>query len=539
MRPINLLAGLSVAGLLLPEAVAYAGIAGLPPDRAILAGVVGGLAYAAIGRSRFAIVSATSTTAAILAATLATIPASAGEKGGIATMVVGLVGLLLLAASALRLGVLTDFISRPVLRGFAFGLAVTIILRQLPALVGLSPASTGPFDLLGHLLSEMGDWHFVSLGVGGVALAALLLLRRYPAIPGTLLVLIAGIAASYLLDLDRHGVTVVGATSIGLAWPSFPAFDWPLYSRLAQLCLPLVLILFAESWGTMRTLALHHGDRLDGNRELAALGVANLASAAVRGMPVSAGFSASAANEGAGATSQTAALTALGGLALLAAVATPAMAWLPHPVLAAVVIAALSHAIDPAPILRLWTMKRDWLVAICAASAVLMLGIVNGMLVAIGLSVIDVLHRLSSPHIARLGRIGVHDYVDVARHDDAVMPPGIAIWRPAAPLFFANADRVLAAISARSIGQEPIRGIVVSLEESIDFDSTAMDALAEFDEAMRAAGMQVRYARVHDLVRDLMDRSGAADLHARSSFSVDDAVAALLDGDPPGPGDRT
>jgi MFS superfamily sulfate permease-like transporter len=218
----------------------------------------------------------------------------------------------------------------------------------------------------------------------------------------------------------------------------------------------------------------------------------------------------------------------LGGLALLAAVATPAMALLPHPVLAAVVIAALAHAIDPAPIQRLWAMKRDYVVAICAAAAVLMLGIVNGMLVAIGLSVIDVLHRLSSPHIARLGRIGVHDYVDVARHDDAVMPPGIAIWRPAAPLFFANADRVLAAIAARSIGREPIHGIVVSLEESIDFDSTAMDALVEFDASMRAAGIAVRYARVHDLVRDLMDRSGAGDLHARSSFSVDDAVAALI-----------
>jgi MFS superfamily sulfate permease-like transporter len=537
MRPMNLLAGISVAGLLLPEAVAYAGIAGLPPDRAILAGIVGGLAYAAIGRSRFAIVSATSTTAAILAATLATIPASAGEKGALATMVVALVGILLLAASALRLGVLTDFISRPVLRGFAFGLAVTIIIRQLPGLVGLAPASSGPFDLLGQLFLAVRDWHFVSLGVGAVALAALLMLRRYPAIPGTLLVLIAGIAASFLFDLTRHGVTVVGATPFALAWPSLPAFDWPLYSRLAQLSLPLVVILFAESWGTMRTLALHHGDRLGGNRELAALGVANLASAMVRGMPVSAGFSASAANEGAGTTSKVAALTALGGLALLAAVATPAMALLPHPVLAAVVIAALAHAIDPAPIQRLWAMKRDYVVAICAAAAVLMLGIVNGMLVAIGLSVIDVLHRLSSPHIARLGRIGVHDYVDVARHDDAVMPPGIAIWRPAAPLFFANADRVLAAIAARSIGREPIHGIVVSLEESIDFDSTAMDALVEFDASMRAAGIAVRYARVHDLVRDLMDRSGAGDLHARSSFSVDDAVAALIGAGRPLAGD--
>jgi len=539
MRPMNLLAGISVAGLLLPEAVAYAGIAGLPPGRAILAGIVGGLAYAAIGRSRFAIVSASSTTAAILAAALATIPGSADEKGALATVVIGLVGLLLLAASVLRLGVLTDFISRPVLRGFAFGLAVTIIIRQLPALVGVSPASTGPFDLLAQLLRGIGDWHFVSLGVGGIALTALLLLRRYPAVPGTLLVLIAGIAVSFLFDLARHGVAVVGAIPIELAWPSFPAFDWQLYSRLAQLGLPLVVILFAESWGTMRTLALRHGDKLDGNRELAALGMANLASSVVRGMPVSAGFSASAANEGVGATSQAAALTALGGLALLAAVATPAMAFLPHAVLAAIVIAALSHAIDPAPILRLWTMKRDWLVAICAAAAVLLLGIVNGMLVAIGLSVIDVLHRLSSPHIARLGRIGVHDYVDVSRHDDAVMPPGIAIWRPVAPLFFANADRVLAAIAARSNENGPIHGIVVSLEESIDFDSTAMDALVEFDTGMRAVGIAVRYARVHDLVRDLMDRSGAADLHARSNFNVDDAVSALAGDVRPVVGDRT
>ena len=326
MRRDDLIAGLCVAGLMLPEAVAYAGIAGLPPQRAILAGIAGCLVYAIVGRSRFAIVSPTSSSAAILAATLAAMPGSAADKAFLATIAVGLTGLLFLAASAARLGGLTGFISRPVLRGFAFGLAITIIVHQLPALCGISVSAPDVFGLGASVFADASHWNPASVITGCAALAALLLLRRYPAIPGAFIVLAGGIGASHLFDLHAQGVTLVGTIALTPAWPVLPSLAWADYARLAQFTVPLVLILFAESWGTIRALALRHGDSVESNRELGALGAANIASALFQGMPVGAGFSAGSASEAAGAKTRATGVVAALGLAILVLYAAPLIA---------------------------------------------------------------------------------------------------------------------------------------------------------------------------------------------------------------------
>jgi MFS superfamily sulfate permease-like transporter len=300
------------------------------------------------------------------------------------------------------------------------------------------------------------------------------------------------------------------------------------YLELVQLAAMLALILFAESWGTVRSLALQHGDTVEANRELGALGLANAASALLQGMPVGAGFSAGAANEAAGATSRAAGLAAAVALALLVAAAGALVAHLPEPVLAAVVISALTHALDPAPLVRLWRLRRDAWIALGAALAVLALGVLNGMLMAVALSVAALLRRLATPHLAQLGRLGTtRDYVDIARHPDAVTPAGITVWRPAVPLFFANAERALALVAAHARLDPAARETVVSLEESADLDSTGLDALLEFDRSMKASGMRVQYARVHDRVRDLLASVRADDLLARCSYSVDDAIMAI------------
>ncbi len=528
MRKGDLIAGVSVAGLLLPEAVAYASIAGLPPQRAILAGIAGCLTYAAFGRSRFAIVSPTSSSAAILAATLASIPGVDGFKPALATIVVALAGCLFLFAAAARLGGFTGFISRPVLRGFAFGLAITIIIHQLPRLAGVEISAPDIWSLLARLAAALPQWNPASLAIGALALVALLLLKRFPAVPGAFLVLAAGIAVSLGLGLPGQGVAVVGAINLEPRWPTFPALGWPDYATLAQFTVPLVLILFAESWGTIRALALRHGDSVEPNRELGALGFANLAAAVVQGMPVGAGFSAGSASEAAGAKTRATAVIAGLGLAVLIAFAAPLVAQLPQAVLAAVVIAALTHSLGLAPFLRLWRLGRDFYIAVGAAASVLLLGVLAGMLVAIALSLIALVQRLATPHVARLGQVGnTHDYVDVARHEDAVLPKGIAIWRPTEPLFFANADRTFAVIRNKVAAEPTVRAVVVSLEESAEFDSTALDALLEFDRAISATGVRVQLARLHHRVSDLLLAAGAADLQARSSYSVDDAVRAV------------
>jgi MFS superfamily sulfate permease-like transporter len=513
---------------MLPEAVAYAGIAGLAPQHAIFAGIAGCLVYAVAGRSRFAIVSATSSSAAILTATLAVMPVSGEDRAVLAAIIVGMAGLLLLIAAAARLGGLTGFISRPVLRGFALGIAVTIILHQLPIVTGVSVQTSSLLAFCVELVRSAPTWHVESITTGAVALITLLFLRRYPAIPGAFFVLIVGIAAAQWLDLQHHGVAIVGAVNTALAWPSFPQLAWQDYSRLAQLTVPLVLILFAESWGTIQTLALRHGDTIDANRELAAIGAANLASALVQGMPIGAGFSAGSASEAAGSSSRMTSLIAAITLLGMVVVAMPSIGWLPEPVLAAVVIVALTHALDPAPILRLWRLDRDQYVALGAALGVLVLGILNGMLLAIALSLAALLRRLATPRAARLGRLGdSHDYVDVARHADAIAPPQIAIWRPTAPLFFANAERMLGLVASGTRKDPSLHSIVLSLEESYDLDSTALDALIEFDRTMAKSGLRVQLARLHDRARDLIAADGATDLDRRSSYSVDDAVSVV------------
>lgn len=524
----DIVAGLAVSGLMLPEAVAYATIAGVGPGHAILAAIVGTLVYALAGRSRFAIVSATSSSAAILAASLATLPGGAGVRALFLVVAVAFAGLLFLLAWIFRLGGLTGFISHPVLRGFAFGLAITICVKQLPVLTGIPPPGGGLFHTGFEVLRSLPGWHLPSLAVGLMALAALLALRRWPGMPGALIVLVSGVAASGLLDLGAHGVATVGRIALMPGTSPMPAFSFALVLETAQLAVPLALILLAESWGTMRALALRHGDLLDPGRELRALGLANLAAALVQGMPVGAGLSASAANEAAGAQSRLAGAAAALALGALVLFAMPLVALLPQPVLAAVVIAALTHALDPRPIRRLWALDRDQYIALAAALGVLLLGVLDGMLCAILLSLAALVQRFGNARLARLGRLGAsHDFVDADRHPDAQVPAGIAIWRPAAPLFFANAERMFAEIARRTLAGPGARAVVISLEESSDIDSTALDALLDFDRAMAAKGFALRYARVHDRVRDLLHTAGADALVARCDYSVADAVTRL------------
>lgn len=528
MKPGDIVAGLSVAGLMLPEAIGYAGIAGLPPQHAILAACVGACAYTIFGRSRFAIVAPTSSSAAILAATLATLPYDAAGRGMMAALVVAMVGIIFGVMAVARLGGLASFISRPVLRGFALGLAITIIIKQLPVVVGLPLHAANIGALLEAIFASFGQWHWMSVLTALIALILLLGLRRFPAIPGALLVLAGGIIASSLFDLLGHGVATVGTIDL---MPQWNRMQWPSsrdFLLLPQLALPIVLILFAESWGTMRTLALRHGDLINPNRELGALGLSNLASACVMGMPVGAGFSAGSAAEAAGARSRLTGLIAAVGLGTLVLVAMPLVARLPEPVLAAIVIAALMHALDLAPFRHLWKVRRDLGVAISATAGVLILGVLDGMLFAIALSLAVLIRRLAAPHLSELGRLGTsHDYVDIAYHPDALPPIGVTIYRPAEPLFFANAERVFGRIAGLQATKPHCQHLVLSLEQSFDLDSTALDALVEFEQLMQRRHVVLKLARVRDHIRELMRQAGMQHLLERSSYSVDDAVQSF------------
>lgn len=522
------LAGLAVAGLMLPEAVAYAGIAGLPPGRALVAAIAAGLVYVVLGSSRLVIVSPTSSSAAILAASLGSLGLGSGPQSGLATALTLCVGLLLVAFASFGLGGLAAFVSRPVLRGFACGLAISIMVRQLPALAGVPVTHHALTGLLADLLRQRGAWHWPSLALGGAALVALLVLRRFRGLPATLIVICGGVVLASLWDLPAMGIALSGPAPLSFAAFSLPE-DFAVWARLMQWAFPLALIIFAESWGTARSLALDGGDQLSANRELRAVGLANCAAAVVQGMPVGAGFSGGMANRSAGATSKRAACTASLAVLALALFAQPWIARIPQPVLAAVVISALTHALAPWPLLRLFQIGRDQWIGVGAVLAVLALGVLNGMLAAIALSLGELLYRLSRPSISVLGRVAEsHDFVDLARHPEARPVAGVAIFRPNAPLFFANAETALGAIRRAAQGGG-VRTVILSLEESDDLDSTATEALAEFATALGQGSQRLLLARAHDRVREILGISGHADLTRNSTFSVADAVARALD----------
>ena len=525
----DILAGLSVAGLLVPEAVAYAGIAGLAPGRALIAGVAGGLVYAAVGRSRLAVVSATSSSASILAAALGSLVAvpqlhGALSPDALATAMTLMVAVMFVGMGLFRLGGLAGFVSRPVLRGFALGLAATIIIRQLPHLVQIHAPGGSIAAVLAGVVLALPQWHWPSLALGLAALAGLLVLRRVPGLPATLIVMAAGIAAGAVANHAGLTIATVGPTPLNLPALVLPA-DPALWGRIAQLAAPLTLIIFAESWGTIRNLALAGGDKIDSNRELTAIGLANGAAALLQGMPIGAGFSIGSANAAAGGRSRLAGATAAVATLLLVLLAGPLIARIPEAVLAAVVIAALVHALNPAPVLRLFRLRRDHWIALAAALGVIFLGVLNGMLAAIALSLAQLLYVWSHPAISELGRIGDgHDFVDLGRHDAALRLDHIAIYRPNAPLFFANAEGALRSI-AEAAARQKAQVLVLSLEESDDLDATAIDALHEFAELLATRGCRLILARAHDKVRDVLAAAGMADLAEGAGFSVADAVA--------------
>jgi sulfate permease, SulP family len=512
----DLTAGLCVAGLLLPEGVAYAGLAGLPVAHAFAAALVGLLVYALLGRSRDAIVAPTSSSASLAAAAAAGLAGIAPTEALLALTLAA--GAVLLALAAARQGQLSAFVSRPVLRGFAFALAVTIVIRQLPDVLGLHP----PPSLL------------VALAAGGL----IAWLRRWPSWPASLIALVAAIIATRLLDLRSAGVEMVGTVAAPGFAPHLPDLGRDAWLRVAELAVGLVVLLFAESWGSMRALALQRGDTLNANRELLALGAANLASGLLQGMPVGAGFSASAANHGAGAQSRRAGAIACGVLGLAVAVALPALQWLPRPVLGVAVIAALWHALSPAPLVATWRLGRDRLLVAGAVVAVLALGLLHGMLAAVALSIVEALRRFSQPVLHELAALpGTRNFVNRPEHPDAVPVPGALILRPQEPLFFASAERVMAEAAAR-LAARGAATLVLSLEESGDLDSTALECLLELDRRLQDRGQRLLLARVKEPVRALLARSAPDGLGRPEGlfWSVADAANSLAGPAPPGSG---
>ncbi|MBM6444635.1 SulP family inorganic anion transporter [Pseudomonas sp. MIL9] len=525
----DVLAGLSIAGLLLPEAVAYSSIAALAPQAGVIALFAGLLCYGLFGTSRFAIVSATSSAAAVLAAATATL--ANGDLQLRSTLAAGLVlvtGGLFLLAGIFRFGSVTSFIAKPVLRGFAFGLALTIILKQVASVVGVHLIDANLVRFAPQLLAQLPQWNWPAAGVAAVALALLLLFSRFPRVPGGLLVVVIGIAAGQWLNLPAYGVKMIGLIDLSLEVPNLPVLPFADWLRLGEVAFAMVMILYAESYGSISAYALKHGDRVKSNRDLLALGATNLLSGLFHGLPAGAGYSATSANEAAGATSRLAGGVAALVVLLIVMTVLPYIALTPEPILAAIVIHALARGLSLQPLGRYFIWRRDRVLVMCAVGAVLVLGVLDGLLVSVAISVLLMLKQMSAANIQILGRIdGGHDFVDVQRHPAAKTVPGVLVVRPDEALFFANVERILgAALHLIRHPSAPIHTVILSLEESPDLDGTSIEAMQEFFVRVHNEGKRLILARLKDSAETVL--SALPEVRANgvmlSGLSVDGAV---------------
>ncbi len=526
-------AALSIAGLLIPEAVAYASIANMPAQAGLIALFAGLICYGILGSSKLAIVSATSSSAAVLAGSLLSfVTVDKTHYLPLAFGLVVLTGMVFLIAALAKMGKVTDYISRPVLRGFTFGIAMVIVLKQFASMAGLHLTHHDFFNAGYEILSQVAAWNWVSISIGGLALGLLFLFARFKQLPSGLLVIVLGIGMNHALNLAQYHVHMVGDIAMTILAPSIPVLSHNEWLRLGEIAIALAMILYSESYGSIRVSALKHSEKMAPNRDLLALGVANIVSGLFHGMPVGAGYSATTANDAAGATSRFAGLLAALIALVIIAIFLPAIAYTPEPVLAAIVIYVVSHTLNLSIFKTYFAWRRDRLVAIFAVLAVLSLGLMDGLLVAIGLSIMMALKRFSESSVSILGKLGQgHDFVDLDSHTDAHAIDGLMILRPDEPLFFANVEHMFSLIRhALQQANRPIHCVILSLEESPDLDSSSIESCLSFFERMAMQNKKLILARVkpsaHEvLLRALKNQSWPVTV---TELSVDDAVAIFM-----------
>jgi SulP family sulfate permease len=533
----DVLAGLTVWAVLVPEALAYASIAGVSPVIGLYAAPGALLLYAALGSSRQLITGPMSATAALSAATVAALVPAGGDRFVAMTAALAIAtGLCALVAGLLRLGFLASFISEPVIKGFIIGLALTIIIGQVPKLLGVGKDDGDFFAKLVGVVGRLGDVHALTAVVGLLSLAVVLGLRRLaPRVPGSLVAVALGVAAVDVLSLDGHGVDIVGHIDRGLPSMGLPDVGRHDLGTLIPGALGVMLVGFAEGLGAAKTYAAREHQEIDASRELMGLGGANLAAGLSSGMVVNGSLSKTAVNGSAGARSQLSGLVVAALTILTLLLLTGLFEHLPEATLAAVVIAAVVELVDVAALRRLYALGSppDFLAAIAALLGVTVFDTLPGLFIGIGVSLLLLLYRASRPHVARLGRLPGGDgaYVDLKREPDARPPDGVAVVRVEAPLFFANADAVRDALLAAG-REDGVRAVVLDAETAPSIDATAAAMLHEVADDLRRDGRELLLARDVAGVRDLLARAGDADLTAVHR-SVREAVAATspLEGD--------
>ena len=511
----DLAAGLALTAVLVPVGIAYAVASGVPAIAGLYATIFGLLAYALFGPSRVLVLGPDSSLVALILGVV--LPLSAGDPQramALAAMMAVVSGILCIAAGWARLGFVTELLSKPIRYGYMNGIALTVIVSQLPALFGFSASGAGLLEKIQALVEALraGKLNGTALLLGAATLAVMWWLKRSKRLPGVLIAVVGATVAVAALDLaTRAGVSVLGALPQGLPALAFPSITSDDIVPVLLGGLAVALVSFADTSVLSRVYAARAGSLVDANQEMVGLGVANLAAGIFQGIPISASASRTPVAETAGAKTQLAGVVGALAVAGLLMLAPDLLKNLPTATLAAVVIASAIALIEIKDLRRIYRIQRweFWLSIGCMAG-VAMLGAIQGIGLAIGMAVIEFLWDAWRPHFAVLGRVeGVKGYHDISRYPDARIVPGLVLFRWDAPLFFANAelfrDHVMDAVAASTT---PVRWLVVSAEPVTSVDVTAADMLNELDDALRAAGIVLCFAEMKDPVKDKLKRFG-------------------------------
>ena len=533
----DIVAGVVLTTLLVPQGMAYAELAGLPAITGLYTSILCLLGYAVFGPSRILVLGPDSSLGPMIAATIAPLIVAGGDPDravALASVLALMTGAIMVLAAVAKLGFIADLLSKPTMIGYMNGLALTILIGQLPKLLGFSVDAQGPIDELVETVKGIANGDVVPaaavLGIAGVALI-LLLNRWLPAVPSVLVMVVLAIAAAAVFDLADRGVDLVGTLPKGFPPLTIPDVKASDLGVLFAGALGISLVSLADTISTASSFAARTGQEIRGNQEMIGIGAANLAAGLFQGFPVSCSGSRTAVAERAGAKSQLTGVVGAGLIILMLVLVPGLFQDLPQPALAAVVITAALSLADLPGTARLWRQRRaEFMLSIAAFLGVALLGVLPGIAIAVALSIFNVFRRTWWPYETVLGRVdGLAGYHDVRSYPRAAHLPGLVIVRFDAPLIFANATTFRDQIRKLATAEPRPRWILLAAEPLTDVDTTAADMLEDLDQDLNDHGTSLVFAELKDPVRRKIERYGLDHSFEPGHFfpTIEAAIAAF------------
>jgi high affinity sulfate transporter 1 len=535
----DVVAGVVLTTLLVPQGMAYAELAGLPPITGLYTSIMCLLGYAVFGPSRILVLGPDSSLGPMIAATILPLVAANGDEKraiALASVLAIMVAAIMILAAVAKLGFIADLISKPTMIGYMNGLALTILVGQLPKLFGFKVSGDGLIAEFTGFVEGLakGEAIGAAAAVGVAGIIVILVLQHWlPKVPAVLVMVVLSIAATSVFNLADHGVSLVGVLPKGFPPLTIPRVQVSDLGPLFAGALGIAVVSLADTISTASAFAARTGQEINGNREMIGIGVANLGAGLFQGFPVSTSGSRTAVAERSGAKTQFTGVTGAALIILMIVLLPGLFRNLPQPALAAVVITASLSLADIPGTVRLWRQrKEEFALSIAAFLGVALLGVLAGIAIAVALSILSVFRRAWWPYDTELGRVaGIEGYHDVRSYPNAGHLPGLVIYRFDAPLFFANAKNFRDEVRRMAKADPPPRWILVAAEPVTDVDTTASDVLEDLDEELNSRGISLVFAELKDPVRRKIERYGLTRTIDPRHFypTVESAVAAFRD----------